>query len=141
MSGSCAPGDHARFFEGDALREGDGNGTGSFTGTWVIRLPRRVCVTATSNMSGFCPESLIFGIEGQVYEGGYNRKKMETCYQLMNQLSNFGTYAVVCLLLYPSLWRIITCLIEMYEWTGEVPRTRGIRSDLRFTSMNCSQES
>ncbi len=77
MLGSCAPGDHARFFEGDALREGDGNGIGSFTGTWAIRLPRRVCVTATSNMSGFCPESLIFGIERQVYGGmvEYNRKR------------------------------------------------------------------
>jgi hypothetical protein len=63
LSGSWTPGDHARFFVGDDEREGDGNGVGSFTGTWVTRLPRRVCVVAISNMSGFCPESLIFGIE------------------------------------------------------------------------------
>jgi len=63
LLGSCTPGDHAHFFAGDTLREGDGNGVVSFTGTWVTRLPRRVCVVTTSNMSGF-PESLIFGIEG-----------------------------------------------------------------------------
>jgi len=65
------------LFEGDALCEGDGNGIGSFTGTWVIRLPRWVCVTVTSNMLGFCPESLIFGIKQQVYGGmvEYNRKR------------------------------------------------------------------
>ena len=68
ISGSCTPGDHARFFVGDDVREEDGNGgVESFTGAWVIRFPRRVCVVTTSYTSGFCPESLIFGIEGLVY--------------------------------------------------------------------------
>lgn len=50
------------------MREEDGNGgVESFTGAWVIRFPRRVCVVTTSYTSGFCPESLIFGIEGLVY--------------------------------------------------------------------------
>ena len=60
---STTPGDHTRFFEGDALREGEGTGDESLTGTCVMRFPRRVCVVATSNMSGGGPESLIFGIE------------------------------------------------------------------------------
>jgi hypothetical protein len=67
MSGSCTPGDHARFFVGDDVREEDGNGVESFTAAWMIRFPRRVCVVTTSYMSGFCPESLIFGIEELVY--------------------------------------------------------------------------
>jgi hypothetical protein len=58
-SAASTPGDHALFFEGDALREGDGSGG---TGTCATRLPRRVWVVVTSNMSGFCAESLIFGI-------------------------------------------------------------------------------
>ena len=68
--------------------------------------------------------------------GRVQSEKMETCYRLINQLNSFGTCAVVRLLLCPSSWRIVTCLIEMYEWTGQMPRTRGIRSDLRLTS-NC----
>jgi hypothetical protein len=52
------------FFVGDTLHEGDGNGVESFTGTWVTHLPCWVCVVAISNMSSFCPESLIFGIDG-----------------------------------------------------------------------------
>jgi len=67
--GSWTPGDHGRFFARDTLREGDGNGVRSFTGTWLTRLPRRVCVVAISNMSGLWPESLIFGIEGLVCGG------------------------------------------------------------------------
>lgn len=66
-SGSSTPGDHARFFDGDALRDGAGDGCESLTGTCVILLPRRVCVVVTSNRSGFGLESLIFGIEGLVY--------------------------------------------------------------------------
>jgi hypothetical protein len=62
---SGTPGDHARFFEGDALREGVAGGCGSLTGTCLIFVPRRVCVVATSNMSGF-DDSLIFGI-GMMY--------------------------------------------------------------------------
>jgi hypothetical protein len=61
---SSTPGDHARFFEGDPVREGEDNGDGSLTGTCVILLPRRVCVVVTSNVSGFGLESLILGIEG-----------------------------------------------------------------------------
>jgi len=61
-SATKTPGDSALFFEGDALREGDGNGCESLTGTCATRLPRRVWVVVTSNRSGFCPESLIFGI-------------------------------------------------------------------------------
>ena len=64
---SSIPGDHARFFEGDALREGAGDGSESLTGTCVILLPRRVCVLVTSNISGFDPEFLIFGIERILY--------------------------------------------------------------------------
>src|SRR6202050_5356899 len=64
---SSTPGDHACVFEGDALRDGAGDGCKSLTGTCVIRLPRRVCVVVTSNRSGFGLESLIFGIEGLVY--------------------------------------------------------------------------
>src|ERR1700689_93522 len=52
-SGSSTPGDHARFFDGDALRDGAGDGCESLTGTCVILLPRRVCVVVTSNRSGF----------------------------------------------------------------------------------------
>jgi hypothetical protein len=61
--GSSIPGDHARFFEGDALREGAAGCSESLTGTCVIFLPRRVCVIVTSNISGFDPVSLIFGME------------------------------------------------------------------------------
>jgi len=57
------------LFEGDALHEGDSNGIGSFTGTWAIHLPHWVCVVTISNMSGFCPEALIFGIGGLVWGG------------------------------------------------------------------------
>ena len=49
------------------MREEDGNGVESFTTAWVICFPHRVCVVTTSYMSGFGPESLIFGIEGLVY--------------------------------------------------------------------------
>ena len=35
----------------------------------MTRLPRRVCVVTISNKSGFCPESLIFGIGGVVWGG------------------------------------------------------------------------
>src|ERR1700722_18821218 len=68
---SCAspPGDHTRFLEGDALREGDGNGWESLTGTCSIRFPRRVCAIITSCMSDFGPESRIFGIAGLFYAG------------------------------------------------------------------------
>jgi hypothetical protein len=59
---SGSPGDKARFFEGDALRDGAGDGCESLTGTCVIFFPRRVCVVAGSNMSDLDPESLIFGI-------------------------------------------------------------------------------
>jgi hypothetical protein len=62
LSKSGSPGDKARFFEGDALRDGAGDGCESFTGTCVIFFPRRVCVVVVSNMSGLDPESLIFGI-------------------------------------------------------------------------------
>jgi len=48
--------------EGDALRDGAGDGCESLTGTCMIFFPRRVCVVATSHMSGLDPESLIFGI-------------------------------------------------------------------------------
>ena len=52
------------------MREEDGNGGAkSFTRAWVICFPRWVCVVTTSCTSGFCPESLIFGIEGLVYRG------------------------------------------------------------------------
>jgi hypothetical protein len=61
--GSSIPGDHARFFEGDALHEGAAGCSESLTGTCVIFLPRRVCVTVTLNISGFDPVSLIFGIK------------------------------------------------------------------------------
>jgi hypothetical protein len=60
---SSIPGDHARFFEGDALREGVANCSASLTGTCIIFVPRRVCVVVTSNMSEFDPVSLILGME------------------------------------------------------------------------------
>jgi hypothetical protein len=63
-SASSTPGDHTRFFEGDMLHEGEDNGCESFTGTCVIRDPRRVCVVVASNKSDLFPESLIFGIGG-----------------------------------------------------------------------------
>jgi len=59
---SGSPGDKVLFFEGDAVRDGAGDGCESLTGTCVIFFPRRVCVVVTSNMSGLDPESLIFGI-------------------------------------------------------------------------------
>ena len=51
------------------LREGDGNGSESLTGTCAICFPRQVCTVVTSNRSGFCPESLIFGIDRLFYAG------------------------------------------------------------------------
>jgi hypothetical protein len=69
LSDSSTPDDHALFLEGDALREGDGKGEESVTGTCMVRFPRRVCTVVTSKMSGFCPESLILGIERGLYAG------------------------------------------------------------------------
>jgi hypothetical protein len=46
------------------LREGNDNGSESLTGTWIILLPRRVCMVLDSYKSAFGLESLIFGIEG-----------------------------------------------------------------------------
>ena len=63
LFGSSIPGDHDRFFKGDALREGAAGCSESLTGTCVIFLPCRVCVTVTLNISGFDPVSLIFGIK------------------------------------------------------------------------------
>ena len=63
-SASSTLGDHAQFFEGDTLCEGEDNGCEYFTGTCVIRVPCRVCVVVASNMSDLFPESLIFGIGG-----------------------------------------------------------------------------
>jgi hypothetical protein len=60
--GSSAPGDHALFFDGDALHEGVDDEGESFTGTCVILFSCRVCVVVTSNMSAFNAESPIFGI-------------------------------------------------------------------------------
>ena len=51
------------------LCEGDGNGPESLTGTCAICFPRWACTVVTSNRSGFCLESLIFGIERLFYEG------------------------------------------------------------------------
>ena len=64
MSASSTPGDHARFFAGDMLHEGEDNGCESFTGTCVIRVPCQVCVVMASNMSDLFLEFLIFGIGG-----------------------------------------------------------------------------
>lgn len=67
MSSSGTPGDHARFFDGDVLREGAGDGCKSLTGVCATLFPRRVCVVVTSNRSGFGLESRIFGIKGVGY--------------------------------------------------------------------------
>jgi len=61
-SATNTSGDNALFFEGDVLRNVDGNSCESLTGMCESRLPCRVWVVVTSNRSGFCPESLIFGI-------------------------------------------------------------------------------
>ena len=86
LSSSDTPGDHARFFEGDALREGAGDGCESWTGMCVIRFPRRVCVVVTSNRSDFEFEPLIFGIERVAYGGMVAQcsEKMEMGYRSCN---------------------------------------------------------
>ena len=80
---SGTPGDRARFFEGDTLREGAGEGCESLTGTCVIIFPRQVWVVVTSNRSGFDLEFLIFGIERLVYAGMWaqGRRKIEMGYR------------------------------------------------------------
>lgn len=70
MFGSKAPGDHAHFFEGDALREGEG--CKSLTGTCVTLVPCLVCTVATSNIS-VVDESQIFGIKRIVWEASKRR--------------------------------------------------------------------
>lgn len=59
---SGGPGDKARFLDGDPLREGAGEGWEGCIGTSVTFLPRRVCLNATSKVSGRLPESLSLGI-------------------------------------------------------------------------------
>src|SRR6266436_9098579 len=44
--------------------------------------------------------------------GRVQSEEMETCYRLINQLNSFGTCAVVCLLLCPSSWQIVTCPLK-----------------------------
>ena len=76
---SGSPGDKALFFEGDAVRDGAGDGCESLTGTCVIFFPCRVCVVVTSNISGLDPEALIFGIL-------CTKKRVEQC-ELQNEVS------------------------------------------------------
>ena len=99
---SGTPGDHARFFDGDALREGPGDGCKSWTGMCVILFPRRVCVVVTSNRSDFDLESLILGIERVAYGGMVAQcsKKMEMDYRSCNQFKVFESSAKVPLLSY-----------------------------------------
>lgn len=59
---SGGPGDKARFFEGDPLRDGAGEGWEGCIGMSVTFLPRRVCLNATSKVSGRLPESLSLGM-------------------------------------------------------------------------------
>ena len=101
---SGTPGDHARFFDGDALREGPGDGCKSWTGMCVILFPRRVCVVVTSNRSDFDLESLILGIERVAYGGMVAQcsKKMEMDYRSCNQFKVFESSAKVPLLSYLS---------------------------------------
>jgi len=63
----------------------------------VIRLPRRVCMVVTSKRSGFCPESLIFGIGRLLYVemAARRRKKVELSYQQCDHFNVFGTGAKV----------------------------------------------
>ena len=82
MLSSGTPGDHTCFFDGDALREGAGDGSESWTGMCVILFPCRVCVVATSNRSDFDLEALILGIERMAYGEmvAQRSKKMEVGY-------------------------------------------------------------
>ena len=104
MSSSGTPGDHARFFDGDALREGAGDGSKSWTGMCVILFPRQVCVVATSNRSDFDLEALILGIERMAYGEmvAQRSKKMEMGYQSCKQFNVFESSAKVPLLSYLS---------------------------------------
>lgn len=101
---SGTPGDHTRFLDGDALREGPGNCCKSWTGTCVILFPRRVCVVVTSNRSDVDLESLIFGI-GRVAYGkmvAQCGKKMQMGYPSCNQFKLFESSTKVPLLSYLS---------------------------------------
>ena len=60
MSG--APGDHARFFDGDGVRLGDDVGSESLTATCMTRLPCRVSFDTTSYMLDLEFESRNLGI-------------------------------------------------------------------------------
>jgi hypothetical protein len=103
---SGTPGDRARFFDRDALRDGAGDGCESWTGMCVIFFPRRVCVVATSNRSDFDLESLILGIERVAYGGMVAQcsRKMEMSYRSWNQFKVFESSAKVPSLSYLS-WK------------------------------------
>jgi hypothetical protein len=79
---SCCSGDKARFFEGEALRDGVGDGCESLTGMCVIFFPCRVCVVVTSNMSGLAPKSLIFIISNSGLKMQVSRR-IQTAWKYM----------------------------------------------------------
>lgn len=131
------PGDHALFFEGDTLREGDGSGCESFTGTCATRLPRRVCVVVTSNISGFCAESLIFGIWD--CKGRSRRDDDGTQWRRWNDVNNnaIGFKVIesaekVHVLPYQCMWRTGMQFSAGQLYINTMPSARGKNGSLIY---------